>query len=121
MWRDVRSDGATPCPAGLRDDPGEVIAAARAAGLIYAQHIIALHAAITGQITPGPPGAARPDETAGPPENGQHPGSRDGAAGITCGVLRMRRVHPRRRVPLGPVIWPSMVRASCWIRGGRGT
>ncbi len=63
MWRDVRSDGATPCPAGLRDDPGEVIAAARAAGLIYAQHIIALHAAITGQITPAPrapPARTRP-------------------------------------------------------------
>ena len=54
-------------PGGLRDDPGEVIAAARAAGLVYAQHIVALHAAITGgQLTPGPPGAARPDEAAGP-------------------------------------------------------
>jgi hypothetical protein len=59
---------STPRPAGLRDDPGEVIAAARAAGLTYAQHIVALHAAITGgQLTPGPPGAARPDEAAGPP------------------------------------------------------
>jgi hypothetical protein len=59
---------STPRPAGLRDDPGEVIAAARAAGLVYAQHIVALHAAITGgQLTPGPPGAPRPDETAGPP------------------------------------------------------
>ena len=59
---------STPGPGGLRDDPGEVIAAARAAGLIYAQHIVAVHAAITGgQLTPGPPGAARPDEAAGPP------------------------------------------------------
>jgi hypothetical protein len=59
---------STPGPGGLRDDPGEVIAAARAAGLVYAQHIVALHAAITGgQLTPGPPGAPRPDETAGPP------------------------------------------------------
>jgi hypothetical protein len=59
---------STPRPGGLRDDPGEVIAAARAAGLIYAQHIVALHAAITGgQLTPGPRAAARPDETAGPP------------------------------------------------------
>jgi hypothetical protein len=59
---------STPRPGGLRDDPGEVIAAARAAGLVYAQHIVALHAAITGgQLTPGPPGTARPDETAGPP------------------------------------------------------
>ena len=59
---------STPRPGGLRDDPGEVIAAARAAGLIYAQHIVALHAAITGgQLTPGPPGAARPDEAAGAP------------------------------------------------------
>jgi hypothetical protein len=57
-----------PRPAGLRDDPGEVIAAARAAGLLYAQHIVALHAAITGgQLTPGLPGPARRDETAGPP------------------------------------------------------
>ena len=59
---------STPRPGGLRDDPGEVIAAARAAGLIYAQHIVALHAAITGgQLTPGPLGAARPDGAAGPP------------------------------------------------------
>jgi hypothetical protein len=58
---------STPRPGGLRDDPGEVIAAARAAGLVYAQHIVALHAAITGgQLTPGPPDA-RPDEAAGPP------------------------------------------------------
>jgi hypothetical protein len=59
---------STPRRAGLRDDPGEVIAAARAAGLIYAQHIVALHAAITGgQLTPGLPDAARPDQAAGPP------------------------------------------------------
>ena len=55
---------STPRPAGLRDDPGEVIAAARAAGLIYAQHIVALHAAITdGQLTPAPrapPARTRP-------------------------------------------------------------
>ncbi|HEY5357519.1 MAG TPA: hypothetical protein VIJ82_07475 [Streptosporangiaceae bacterium] len=58
---------STPRPAGLRDDPGEVIAAARAAGLIYAQHIVALHAAITdGQLLPRPQDAS-PDETAGPP------------------------------------------------------
>src|ERR1019366_8732753 len=57
-----------PRPGGLRDDPGEVIAAARAAGLVYAQHIVPLHAAITGgQLTTGPPDAARPDEAAGPP------------------------------------------------------
>ena len=59
---------STPRPGGLRDDPGEVIAAARAAGLVYAQHIVALHATITGgQLTTGPPDAARPDEAAGPP------------------------------------------------------
>ena len=35
-------------------DPGEAIACARAAGLIYAQHIIALHAPIRGsRLTPG--------------------------------------------------------------------
>ena len=59
---------STHRPAGLRDDPAGVIAAARAAGLIYTQHIVALHAAITdGQLTPGPPGPARPDEAASPP------------------------------------------------------
>src|ERR1019366_7352505 len=58
---------SAPRPGGLRDDPGEVIAAARAAGLVYAQHIAALPPAITGgQPTPGPPGAPRPDEVAGP-------------------------------------------------------
>jgi hypothetical protein len=58
---------STPRPAGLRDDPGEVIAAARAAGLIYAQHIVALHATIAGgQLLPRPQDAS-PDETAGPP------------------------------------------------------
>src|ERR1019366_6217945 len=54
-------------PGRPRDGPGGVIPPARAAGLVYAQHIVALHAAITGgQLTPGPPGAARPDEVAGP-------------------------------------------------------
>ena len=48
--------------------PGEVIAAARAAGLIYAQHIVALHAAITdGQLTPGPRRPPARHEAAGPP------------------------------------------------------
>ena len=59
---------STPLPGGLRDDPGEAISRARAAGLIYAQHIVALHAAITdGQLTPGLPDAACLDESAGPP------------------------------------------------------
>jgi hypothetical protein len=59
---------STPRPAGLRDDPGEVIAAARAAGLIYAQHIVALHAAITdGQLVTAPQGIACGGETPGPP------------------------------------------------------
>ena len=59
---------STHRPAGLRDDPAEVIAAARAAGLIYTQHIIALHAAITdGHLTPSLSGPARPDEAAGAP------------------------------------------------------
>jgi hypothetical protein len=57
---------STPGPGGLRDDPGEAISRARAAGLIYAQHIVALHAPITGsQITPAPGEAARPGEGAG--------------------------------------------------------
>jgi hypothetical protein len=46
---------STPCPGGLRDDPGEAITQARAAGLIYAQHIVALHGPICGsQLAPGP-------------------------------------------------------------------
>jgi hypothetical protein len=57
---------STPHPGGLRDDPGEAISRARAAGLIYAQHIVALHAPITGsQITPAPGDAAHPGEVAG--------------------------------------------------------
>jgi hypothetical protein len=58
---------STPCPGGLRDDPGEAISRARAAGLVYAQHIVALHAPITdSQITPRPEDTARPDQAAGP-------------------------------------------------------
>jgi hypothetical protein len=58
---------STPGPDGLRGDPGEVISRARAAGLIYAQHIVALHAPITdGQITPAPRDADCPGEGAGP-------------------------------------------------------
>jgi hypothetical protein len=46
---------STTGPGGLRDDPGEVISRARAAGLVYAQHIVALHVPVTGsQITPAP-------------------------------------------------------------------
>jgi hypothetical protein len=59
---------STPCPGGLRDDPGEAITQARAAGLIYAQHIVALHAPICGsQLTPRPDDTARPDQAAGLP------------------------------------------------------
>jgi hypothetical protein len=47
-----------PSPAAggrLADLPGQVTAAARAAGLIYAQHIVLVHAAIHGgQLTPLP-------------------------------------------------------------------
>jgi hypothetical protein len=57
---------STPCPGGLRDDPGEAITQARAVGLIYAQHIVALHAPICGsQLTPGPDDTARPDQVPG--------------------------------------------------------
>ena len=57
---------STPCPGGLRDDPGEAITQARAAGLIYAQHIVALHAPITGsQLAPGPGDTTRPDQAPG--------------------------------------------------------
>jgi hypothetical protein len=57
---------STPGPGGLRDDPGEAISRARAAGLVYAQHVVALHAPITGsQITPGED-ATRPGEATGP-------------------------------------------------------
>jgi hypothetical protein len=57
---------STPCPGGLRDDPGEVISWARAAGLIYAQHIVALHAPITGSQITAPGDATRTGEGAGP-------------------------------------------------------
>ena len=58
---------STPGPGGLRDDPGEAITRARAAGLVYAQHIVALHAPITGsQITPAPGDAARPGKGPAP-------------------------------------------------------
>jgi hypothetical protein len=57
---------STLCPGGLRDDPGEVITQARVAGLIYAQHIVALHAPIAGsQLAPGPGDTARPGQAAG--------------------------------------------------------
>lgn len=57
---------STPRPGGLRDDPGEVISQARAAGLVYAQHIVALHAPITDSQIILPPGdTARPGEAAG--------------------------------------------------------
>jgi hypothetical protein len=56
---------STPCPGGLRDDPGEAITQARAAGLIYAQHIVALHVPICGsQLAPGTDDTARPDQAA---------------------------------------------------------
>jgi hypothetical protein len=38
-------------PDGVRDDPGEVISRARAAGLVYAQHIVALHVPVTGSTS----------------------------------------------------------------------
>jgi hypothetical protein len=44
-----------------------VISRARAAGLVYAQHIVALHAPVTGsRITPAPGDVAGPGEVAGP-------------------------------------------------------
>jgi hypothetical protein len=58
---------STPGPGGLRDDPGEAITRARAAGLVYAQHIVAVHAAIRdSQIVPGPGDPAPRRETAVP-------------------------------------------------------
>jgi hypothetical protein len=57
---------STLCPGGLRDDPGKAITQARAAGLIYAQHIVALHAPICGsQLAPDPDDTARPDQAPG--------------------------------------------------------
>jgi hypothetical protein len=46
----------SPTAAGrLHDLPGEVVTQARAAGLVYAQHIVVLHAAIRGgQLIPDP-------------------------------------------------------------------
>ena len=58
---------STPRPGGLRDDPGKVISRARAAGLVYAQHIVALHVPVTGsQIAPAPGDVARPGGSACP-------------------------------------------------------
>jgi hypothetical protein len=47
---------ASPAAAGrLHDLPGQVVTQARAAGLVYAQHIVVLHAAIRGgQLIPDP-------------------------------------------------------------------
>jgi hypothetical protein len=46
----------SPAPAGqLTDLAGHAVASARAAGLIYAQHIVLVHAAIRGDhLAPGP-------------------------------------------------------------------
>ena len=54
-----------PAPGGTaRRRPGrDVVAAARAAGLVYAQHIVLVHAAIDGdRLAPAapPPGTASP-------------------------------------------------------------
>jgi hypothetical protein len=59
---------STPGRGRLRDHPGEAITRARAAGLVYAQHIVAVHAAIRdSQITPASgEAAACPGEAAGP-------------------------------------------------------
>jgi hypothetical protein len=58
---------STPGPGGLHDGPGEAITRARAAGLVYAQHIVAVHAAIRdSQIVPGPGDPAPRRETAVP-------------------------------------------------------
>lgn len=51
---------STAGPGGLRDDPDEAISQARAAGFIYAQHIVALHAPITGSQIAPPPAAPAP-------------------------------------------------------------
>jgi hypothetical protein len=50
---------ASPAAAGrLADLPGQVVTQARAAGLVYAQHIVVLHAAIRGgQLIPDPAAA----------------------------------------------------------------
>ncbi len=51
----------TPWCGRMRDHLGDAIAGARAAGLVYAQHIVALHAAVRdSQIIPGPSEAGRP-------------------------------------------------------------
>jgi len=56
---------STPCHGRRRDHPGEAITLARAAGLVYAQHIVALHAAIRdSQLAPGED-VASPDDAAG--------------------------------------------------------
>ncbi len=48
------------CDDTLTDLAGQVVASARAAGLVYAQHIVLVHAAIHGaQLVPGPAAGGR--------------------------------------------------------------
>jgi hypothetical protein len=53
---------ASPAPDGqLTDLAGHAVATARAAGLVYAQHIVLMHAAIRdGQLAPDPASAGLP-------------------------------------------------------------
>jgi len=51
----ITASGATAPDGRLADLTGQAVASARAAGLVYAQHIVLVHAAIRdGQLAPGP-------------------------------------------------------------------
>src|SRR5208283_1958838 len=57
----ITASGATAPDGRLADLTGQAVAGARAAGLIYAQHIVLVHAAIRdGQLAPGPRRRRRP-------------------------------------------------------------
>ena len=69
------SPPAAPAATAAGDRPGSVVAAARAAGLVYAQHIVLVHAAIDGdRLAPAEP--RRPA-----------PPARPAAARVHCDLL----------------------------------
>ena len=62
-WRS--SPPAAPPHGQLADLAGHAVAAARAAGLVYAQHIVLVHAAIDGDHLAPDPAATAPVSRAG--------------------------------------------------------
>jgi hypothetical protein len=63
----VITAGAAASGGRLADTAGSVVATARAAGLVYAQHIVLVRAAIDGdRLAPPPPAPAPPALAAAP-------------------------------------------------------